>query len=104
MPISLEMSAGCGLCGPAYWLHELPRFRLYADGTAVFRGPGDDRATAPYRFVQLADDDYEALLTEALDDGGMRGAAAHYPSNADDIGEIGWRSMPRPSTRRLMSM
>ena len=87
MPITLEMSADCGLCGPAYWLWELPRFRLYADGTAVFRGVGDP-ATAPYRFVQLGDKDFEDLLAFALDDGGLRGAEPRYPGNADDAGSI----------------
>ena len=88
MPISLEMTQGCGLCGPAYWLAELPRFRLYADGMAVFRGPGDDPSTTPYRFVQLEDQDFEALLGAALDDGGLRGAESSYPGNADDVGAI----------------
>ena len=87
MPITLEMAAGCGLCGPAWWLFELPRFRLYADGTAVFRGVGDP-ATAPYRFVQLGDKDFEDLLAYALDDGGLRGAQARYPGDFDDAGTI----------------
>ena len=88
MPVSLKMIAGCGLCGPAYWLWELPRFRLYADGTAVFRGSGEDASTAPYRFVQLGDKDFEDLLAFALDEGGLRGAEPRYPGDADDAGEI----------------
>src|SRR5688572_207954 len=87
MPISLEMTAGCGLCGPAWWLSDLPRFRLYADGTAVFRGGGDP-ATAPYRFIQLGDKDFEDLLAYVLDDGGLRGAQPRYPGDADDAGSI----------------
>jgi hypothetical protein len=86
MPISLEMTVECGLCGPAYWLWELPRFRLYADGTAVYRGGGEDTSTAPYRFVQLGDKDFEDLLAFALDDGGLRGAEPQYFGNGDDAG------------------
>ena len=87
MPISLEMTAGCGLCGPTGWLFELPRFRLYADGMAVFRSVGDP-TTAPYRFVQLGDKDFEDLLAFALDEGGLRGAEPRYPGTADDAGSI----------------
>lgn len=87
MPISLEMTVGCGHCGPAWWLFELPRFRLYADGTAVFRGVGDP-TTAPYRFLQLGDKDFEDLLAYALDDGGLRGAEPRYLGDSDDTGSI----------------
>jgi hypothetical protein len=85
MPINLELTRDCGLCGSTGWLYALPSFRLYADGTAVFRGPGD-RATAPYRTIRLGDRDYEELLSTALDDGGLRGAEDRYPGDADDAG------------------
>lgn len=87
MPISLEMTADCGLCGPERWLLE-PRFRLYADGTVVFRGPGADPETAPYRFVKLGDSAVEDLIKHALDDAGLRGATRRYPGNADDAGSF----------------
>lgn len=83
MPISLEMTVDCGLCAAAGLLARQPRFRLYADGTAVFR-EGDE--TSPYRYVQLGDDDFETLLHYALDEGGLRGAEPTYPGDADDIG------------------
>ncbi len=88
MPINLEMTATCGLCGPESWLLELPRFRLYADGLAVFRAQGDDASTAPYRVVQLGVEGHAELVRYALDEGGLRGAGARYPGNADDAGTI----------------
>lgn len=86
MPVNLEMTTECGLCGTAAWLWNAPRFRLYADGLVLFREPADDPVTAPYRFTRLADEDRAALVRFALDDGGLRGANAHYPGDADDAG------------------
>ena len=84
MPISLEMTVGCGICGTDYWMYQVPVFRLYADGLAVYRTAGDNRATAPYRFVQLGEPDLEELIRYALDDGGLQGAEPHYRGDADD--------------------
>ena len=88
MPVNLELKVMCGLCGPEGWLSELPRFRLYADGLAVFRGQADDPLTASYRVVHLDEQGHESLIRYALDEGGLRGAAAHYRGNADDAGTI----------------
>ena len=84
MPITLEMVIGCGICGEESWLYGAPVFRLYADGLAVYRSEGNNRATAPYRFVQLDESDLEALIRYALDDGGLRGAEPIYRGDADD--------------------
>jgi hypothetical protein len=84
MPISLEMTVDCGFCDAKGLLERQPRFRLYADGTAVFREASVEES--PYRYVQLGDDDFEALLRYALDEGGLRGAEPRYPGDADDIG------------------
>jgi hypothetical protein len=84
MPISLEMTVGCGMCGAEYWMHEAPVFRLYADGLAVYRPASDNRATAPYRFVKLDDPDLEELIRYALDEGGLQGAESFYRGDADD--------------------
>jgi hypothetical protein len=87
VPVVLEMSWDCGLCGPERWIgNELPRFRLYEDGLAVYRSQGDPAWMAPYHFVRLDADDVEFLLRYALDEGGLRGAARRYPGNADDAG------------------
>jgi len=83
MPISLEMTVGCGMCGEEYWMYQAPVFRLYADGLAVYRTASNDRATAPYRFVQLDDADLEGLIRYALDDGGLQGAEPFYRGDDD---------------------
>lgn len=85
MPVNLEMTADCGLCGDDRLL-EAPLFRLYADGLALFRAAGDDANVAPYRYVQLSEDVRDALLRYALDEGGLRKAKTEYPGNLDDAG------------------
>lgn len=84
MPVSLELKVDCGYCETSFRLSDRPHFRLYADGLALFRTSADD--WAPYRFAKLDDDDFEALLVHALDEGGLRGAEPRYPGDADDIG------------------
>ena len=88
MAVTLELTADCGLCGPERWLTELPVFRLYADGLAVYRPLSEEPESTPYRFLQLDDPDFEALIRYALDEGGLRGAAATYPGNADDAPSV----------------
>ena len=86
MGVLLEMSSDCGLCGPEHWLFELPRFRLYADGLAIYRAQGERAWTAPYHYTRLADDDVADLLRHALDEGGLRGAKPRYRGDSDDAG------------------
>jgi hypothetical protein len=88
VPVTLEMQADCGLCGPDYWLYALPRFRLYADGLAIFRSTEGDAATAPYRFAEVPYAEVEALVRYALDEGGMRRALEHYRGTMDDAGAV----------------
>jgi hypothetical protein len=84
-PINLELFTDCGFCTrPEGFLLELPQFRLYANGVAVFRKAGS--AQGPYRWAQLTDDATDALLRHALDAGGIRNARPRYPGNADDAG------------------
>ena len=85
MPVALEMTVGCGMCGADHWMYEAPVFRLYADGLVLYRTASGNRATAPYRFVQLDDSELERLIRYALDGGGLRGAEPHYRGDADDV-------------------
>lgn len=83
-PINLEVRADCGYCGEDSWLWELPWFRLYANGSVLFRDDEPDQRFTPYHYAVLPPEQRDALLLWALNGGGLRVADSRYLGDADD--------------------
>ena len=83
LPVNLEMREDCGLCGEAAWLHEVPVFRMYADGQVVFRER--DAPSHVYRTARLDEAQMEELVRYSLRDGGLEDARERYESDGDDL-------------------
>ena len=81
--IVLRMSVGGGFVPLEVAFLESPTFTLYGNNVAVFRpSVAQDSITEPlppYQCVALTPEQVDSLLTDALDDGGLREAADLYP-------------------------
>lgn len=83
--IVLQMLVGGGFVPVEYAFIENPTFTLYGNNVAMFRS--DDESTdsiyqslAPFACALLTPDEVDALLTNALDAGGLRDARDSYPN------------------------
>jgi len=82
----LRVSVGGGFVAPGYLATEAPAFSLYGDGTLIFRDPGSPTPSpigvvtplTPFLTAKLTEDQVQALLADALDEGGLRTALAQY--------------------------
>jgi hypothetical protein len=74
-----------------------PEFTLYGDGTVIFRNdrskvpPADGPIlrARPFTVTRLDEDEVQSLLHFAIEDGGLREARAHYPTqDTDGFGSV----------------
>jgi hypothetical protein len=89
--IVLQMTVGGGFVPVEYAFMENPTFTLYGNKVAIFRSsPATSDsiydALAPFACVLLSPDEVDELLTQALDDIGLRDSADSYPNpNITDV-------------------
>lgn len=84
--IVLRYSEGGGFIMPAFQATQAPFFTLYGNGTVVFRNPmleppaaqGSVAPFSPMRTATLTEEQIQALLVQALGDGGLAAARARY--------------------------
>ncbi len=81
------MDTSGGLAPLTEALAHAPEFTLYGDGTVIFRGADDPDGDGFPPFVQahMGPASMEALLLEALDQGGLRDARESFGSRATDL-------------------
>ncbi len=93
--VLLRLEQGGGFIGPEWFVMNVPIFSLYGDGTVIFR---NDRESPPeptdgvgrnlqFRTARLSEDQIQALLDSAINEGGLGVARAQYdPGNIMDAG------------------
>ena len=87
--VILRLEEGGGFVPFGFLLTQAPEFTLYGDGTAIVRNERQDplpdsggvARMHPFRTVQLAEADIQALLSFALVQGGLGSARPHYEHN-----------------------
>jgi hypothetical protein len=85
--IVLRMDTSGGLAPLTEVLAHAPEFTLYGDGTVIFRGADDPDGDGFPPFVQahMEPGSMDALLLEALDQGGLRDAREPFDGRATDL-------------------
>ena len=81
--VILRVEQAGGFTAPAFQITRVPEFTLYGDGTVLYQLPSDPNAVAqfgPPRLAQarLDDEQMDALLTFAINTGGLGSAKAQY--------------------------
>jgi hypothetical protein len=84
--VILRFDEGGGFVMPAYTAAQAPAFTLYGDGTLIFRPVKADPLPAvgsvmpfqPFRTAKMSEDQIQALLDHALNEGGLGAARAEY--------------------------
>lgn len=84
--VVLRYDEGGGFVMPAFLASQAPIFTLYGDGTVIFRNPaaeppppvGDVFRFAPFRTARLTEDQIQATLLRAINEGGLGIARPEY--------------------------
>ncbi len=84
--ILLRYDQAGGFVMPAFLASQAPIFTLYGDGTVIFRNPageapppiGDVFRFAPFRTAHLSEDQIQATLLRAINEGGLGVARPEY--------------------------
>jgi hypothetical protein len=92
--IVLRFEEGGGFVPIDFLATQAPSFTLYGDGTIVFRDPqaappepvGNINRSIPFQTIKLGEDGIQALLEQALGQGGIGIAVGPYMGLAADIG------------------
>ena len=79
--VVLRLEEGGGFVAPSFLATRVPIFTLYGDGTIIFRNPmkegpppvGDIFRFGPFRTARLTEDQVQATLLRAIDEGGQAG-------------------------------
>jgi len=86
----LRFDEGGGFVAPTFAMIQVPYFSLYGDGTVIYRPasapwpeqkPGEPMRLPPLQVAKMAEDQVQALLRDALGDGGLGVARARYENN-----------------------
>ena len=86
----LRLGEGGGFVMPAFAMIQVPHFSLYGDGTVIYRPasapwpetrPGEPMRFPPLQVATMTEDQVQALLRDALGDGGLGIARERYENN-----------------------
>ena len=70
------------------WVWEQPSFRLYEDGTVIFRIYTGGDEIPPYSVAKLTEEQRDEFIQFALRDGGLASGDRKYPTNVDGGGTV----------------
>jgi hypothetical protein len=84
--VVLRFELSGGFVVPGYLATQAPGFTLYGDGTVIFRDPNLDPPPAvgsvmplrSFRIARLSEDQVQAVLADALGEGGLKAARTDY--------------------------
>jgi len=86
----LRLDEGGGFVMPTFAMIQVPYFSLYGDGTVIYRPasapwpeqkPGEPMRFPPLQVATMTEDQVQALLRDALGDGGLGVARERYENN-----------------------
>jgi hypothetical protein len=86
----LRLAEGGGFVMPTFAMIQVPHFSLYGDGTVVYRPasapwpetkPGEPMRFPPLQVATMTEEQIQALLRDALGDGGLGVARERYENN-----------------------
>jgi hypothetical protein len=86
----LRFAEGGGFVMPTFAMIQVPHFSLYGDGTVIYRPasepwpefkPGEPMRFPPLRVATMTEEQIQALLRDALGDGGLGVARERYENN-----------------------
>jgi hypothetical protein len=86
----LRFGEGGGFVMPTFAMIQVPHFSLYGDGTVIYRPasapwpetkPGEPMRFPPLQVAKMTEEQVQALLRDALGDGGLGIARERYENN-----------------------